>query len=121
MLGRRWRVPKPDTDVFVALDLIRHAGGVCVFAHPRATRRGRVVPDELIVELSIRGLAGLEADHEDHTPTERAAVRALADDLGILSTGSSDFHGTNKPTPIGANLTDPAVFEALYAAAHPRG
>jgi predicted metal-dependent phosphoesterase TrpH len=121
MLGHRWRVPKPDTDVFVALDLIRHAGGVAVFAHPRATRRGRVVPESLIVELSIRGLAGLEADHDDHSPQERAAVRALADDLGILATGSSDFHGANKPTPIGANLTDPEVYEALRAIAFPRG
>jgi len=121
MLGHRWRVPKPDTDVFIALDLIRHAGGVAVFAHPRATRRGRVVPDELIVELSIRGLAALEAEHEDHSPEQRAAVRALADDLGILATGSSDFHGANKPTPIGANLTDPAVYEALRAIAFPRG
>jgi predicted metal-dependent phosphoesterase TrpH len=121
MLGRRWRVPKPDTDVFVALDLIHHSGGVSVFAHPRATRRGRVVPESLIVEMSIRGLAGLEADHEDHSSQERAAVRALADDLGILATGSSDFHGTNKPTPIGANLTEEMVYEALRAAAHPRG
>jgi predicted metal-dependent phosphoesterase TrpH len=121
LLGRRWRVPKPDTDVFVALDLVRNAGGVSVFAHPRASRRGRVVPDWLIVEMSIRGLAGLEADHEDHSPEERAAVRALADDIGILATGSSDFHGANKPTPIGANLTDAAVFEALRAAAMWRG
>ncbi len=119
LLGRRWRVPKPDTDVFLALELIRHAGGVAVFAHPRATQRGRIVPDDLIVELSIRGLAALEADHEDHTPEQRAAVRALADDLGILVTGSSDFHGANKPTPIGANLTDPVVFEALRAIASP--
>jgi predicted metal-dependent phosphoesterase TrpH len=121
MLGRRWRVAKPDTDVFVALDLIHHCGGVSVFAHPRATRRGRVVPDSLIVEMSIRGLGGLEADHEDHSPQERQEVRALAEEVGILATGSSDFHGANKPTPIGANLTDPMVYEALRAAAHPRG
>jgi hypothetical protein len=44
-------------------------------------------------------------------------VRALADDLGLLSTGSSDFHGTNKTTPIGANLTAPEVFRALRCAA----
>jgi predicted metal-dependent phosphoesterase TrpH len=117
MLGRRWRVPKPDTDVFVGLDLVRAAGGVSVFAHPRATRRGRVVPDSVIVEMAARGLAGLEADHEDHSPEQRAAVRALADDLGLLATGSSDFHGANKSTPIGANLTRPEVFDLLRAAA----
>jgi predicted metal-dependent phosphoesterase TrpH len=117
MLGSRWRVPKPDIDVFAALDLVRSAGGVCVFAHPRASSRGRVVPDSLIGELAGRGLRGLEVDHDDHTPEQRQQVRALADELGLLATGSSDFHGTNKPTPIGANLTSPEVFEALRAAA----
>jgi 3',5'-nucleoside bisphosphate phosphatase len=116
MLGRRWRVPKPDIDVFTGLDLVRDAGGVPVFAHPRATSRGRVVPDSLIVELAGRGLRGLEVDHEDHSPEQRAQVRALADRLGLLATGSSDFHGANKPTPIGANLTDPEVFAALQRA-----
>ena len=28
-------------------------------------------------------------------------------------TGSSDFHGTNKPIAIGANLTDPAALDAI--------
>ena len=117
MLGRRWRVPKPDIDVFAALDLVRDAGGVSVFAHPRALSRGRIVPDSLIVEMAAHGLRGLEVDHEDHTPAQRIEVRALADQLGLLATGSSDFHGTNKPTPIGANLTAPGVYAALRAAA----
>jgi predicted metal-dependent phosphoesterase TrpH len=116
MLGEKWRLPKPDTDVFTALDLIRDAGGVSVFAHPRATKRGRVVPDSLIEEMAGRGLAGLEVDHEDHSPRERAEVRALAGELGLLVTGSSDFHGTNKPIAIGANLTAPDVFAALRTA-----
>ncbi|HEY7223515.1 MAG TPA: PHP domain-containing protein [Micromonosporaceae bacterium] len=119
MLGRRWRVPKPDIDVFVALALVREAGGASVFAHPRATRRGRVVPDSLIAEMAGRGLTGIEVDHEDHSAQQRAQTRALAIDLGLLPTGSSDFHGTNKTTPIGANLTAPEVFEALRAAARP--
>ncbi len=121
MLGKRWRVHKPDIDVFAALDLVRNAGGVSVFAHPRATARGRVVPDSLIAELAEHGLAGLEVDHEDHSPAQRAEVRALAASLDLLATGSSDFPGTNKPTPIGANLTSPEVFEALRAAASSPG
>jgi predicted metal-dependent phosphoesterase TrpH len=119
MLGRRWRVHKPDTDVFVGLDLIGGAGGVAVFAHPRATQRGRVVPDSLIIEMATRGLSGLEVEHEDHTPEQRAELRVLAADLGLLTTGSSDFHGANKSIPIGANLTSPEVLEALRAAVGP--
>jgi len=120
MLGHRWRVPKEDSDVFLALRLVLDAGGVPVFAHPRATRRGAVVPDSLIVEMAGLGLFGLEADHEDHTPEQREQVRALAGRLGLVVTGSSDFHGSNKTVQLGANLTDPAVFEQIVAAARPQ-
>ncbi|SCL55947.1 hypothetical protein GA0070606_2523 [Micromonospora citrea] len=112
-LGERYRLPKEDIDVFHAVRLVRAAGGVPVFAHPRATRRGRIVPDELIADLAAVGLAGLEADHEDHSPAERAHVRALADELGLLVTGSSDFHGTHKTVRLGAFTTDPSAYERI--------
>ncbi|WP_346539530.1 PHP domain-containing protein [Micromonospora sp. DPT] len=116
-LGERYRLPKEDLDVFRAVELIRAAGGVPVFAHPRATRRGRIVPDELIVELAAAGLAGLEADHEDHSPAEAAHVRGLAAELGLLVTGSSDFHGTHKTVRLGAHTTAPEAYERIVAAA----
>ncbi|MEU8296530.1 PHP domain-containing protein [Micromonospora sp. NPDC048909] len=116
-LGERYRLPKEDIDVFRAVRLVRSAGGVPVFAHPRATRRGRVVPDELIAELAAVGLAGLEADHEDHSPAERAHVRGLAAELGLLVTGSSDFHGTHKTVRLGAFTTDPEAYERIVAEA----
>lgn len=116
-LGARYFVPKLDLDVFDAVRLVRAAGGVPVFAHPRATRRGRVVPDDLIADLAEAGLFGLEADHEDHSPQERAHVRALADRLGLVFTGSSDFHGSHKSVRLGAFTTDPAAFDAIVSAA----
>ncbi|WIN00973.1 PHP domain-containing protein [Actinoplanes oblitus] len=116
-LGARYFVPKTDLDVFDAVAAVRAAGGVPVFAHPRATKRGRVVPDELIVELADAGLFGLEADHEDHSPAERAEIRSLADRLGLVVTGSSDFHGTHKTVQLGAFVTAPEVFEKIAAAA----
>jgi len=79
--------------------------------------RGRIVPDSLIVELAGAGLAGLEADHEDHTPQQRAQVHALADELGLLATGSSDFHGANKTVKLGAQTTAPEAYERIVAAA----
>ncbi|MCP3783377.1 PHP domain-containing protein [Micromonospora sp. A3M-1-15] len=112
-LGERYRLPKEDIDVFRAVALVRAAGGVPVFAHPRASRRGRIVPDELIVELAAAGLAGLEADHEDHSPAEREHVRALAADLGLLVTGSSDFHGTHKTVRLGAYTTGVEAYERI--------
>lgn len=115
-LGERYRVPKEDMDVFRAVRLIRRAGGVPIFAHPRASRRGRIVPDRLIVELARAGLVGLEADHPDHTPAERAHVRALATELGLLVTGSSDFHGANKTVRLGEFTTEPEDYQRIVAA-----
>jgi 3',5'-nucleoside bisphosphate phosphatase len=117
LLGQRWRVPKPDTEVFQALALVRAAGGVPVFAHPRATQRGRTVPDDLLADMARAGLVGVEVDHEDHSPSQRAQLRGLAADLGLVVTGSSDFHGTNKPVPLGANLTAPEALERLRSCA----
>ncbi|WP_285551314.1 PHP domain-containing protein [Actinoplanes regularis] len=116
-LGTRYFVPKSDLDVFDAVAAVRAAGGVVVFAHPRATKRGRVVPDELIAELAEAGLFGLEADHEDHSPAERAEIRELADRLGLVVTGSSDFHGTHKTVRLGAFQTAPEVYDKIAAAA----
>ena len=109
-------VAKVDTDVLHGIALVRAAGGVPVFAHGMASKRGRIVGDAAIEAMVEAGLLGLEVDHPDHSPEERAHLRALADRLGLLRTGSSDYHGSNKTTPIGACLTEPGQFEALLAA-----
>jgi predicted metal-dependent phosphoesterase TrpH len=109
-------VAKADTDVREGIALVRAAGGVPVFAHGLATRRGRVVGDDAIHAMVEAGLLGLEVDHPDHAPEERAHLRALADELGLIQTGSSDHHGTNKTTPIGACTTAPDQYERLLAA-----
>jgi 3',5'-nucleoside bisphosphate phosphatase len=109
-------VTKADTEVLEGIALVRAAGGVPVFAHGLATRRGRVVGDEVIAAMVGAGLLGLEVDHPDHDEEERAHLRGLAADLGLLATGSSDYHGTNKTTPIAACTTAPDQLEALLAA-----
>jgi hypothetical protein len=120
-LGRRYRVPKEDLDVFEALRLVLGAGGVPVFAHPRASVRGPIVPDALIVEMAGAGLFGLEADHTDHSPREQAEIHALADRLGLVTTGSSDYHGTNKTVRLGARTTAPEVLEKIVTAGRGSG
>jgi len=107
---------KADTDVLDGIRLVRAAGGVPVFAHGLATKRGRVVGDDAIAAMTAAGLLGLEVDHPDHTPDQRLYLRALADGLGLIRTGSSDFHGSNKTTPIAACTTEPDQYEALLAA-----
>ncbi|MEV0533143.1 PHP domain-containing protein [Kitasatospora sp. NPDC050463] len=115
--GGRADVRKHETDPAEAVRLVRAAGGVPVFAHPGAVKRGRTVSDQVIADLAAAGLAALEVDHTDHDEPTRARLRALAADLGLLTTGSSDYHGDRKTVRLGEHTTDPAVYEALLAQA----
>jgi hypothetical protein len=118
-LGSRGRyyVRRADTPVRRAVAMIAEAGGVTVLAHPWAYSRGPTVGEDVIAELAAAGLTGIEVDHPDHDPATRQRLRGLAAELGLLTTGSSDYHGANKPTPIGAETTDPEVYEQLVARA----
>ncbi|CAM5724408.1 Phosphatase OS=Streptomyces fumanus OX=67302 GN=GCM10018772_49500 PE=4 SV=1 [Streptomyces fumanus] len=70
--GGRAFVEKHETDPFDAIRMIKGAGGVAVFAHPAAAKRGRTVPESRIAEMAAAGLDGIEVDHMDHDPDTRA-------------------------------------------------
>jgi predicted metal-dependent phosphoesterase TrpH len=108
--GGRAFVEKHETDPFEAIRLVKAAGGVTVFAHPAASKRGRTVPEPTIAELAAAGLDGIEVDHMDHDEETRARLRGLAKELGLLTTGSSDYHGSRKTCVLGEYVTDPEVY-----------
>jgi predicted metal-dependent phosphoesterase TrpH len=111
--GTPYYVPHYAPDAVDAVRAIRAAGGVPVFAHPGAEQRGRVVPEERIEQLAAAGLAGLEVDHRDHDERTRARLRDVADVLGLLVTGASDYHGTGKANRLGENTTSPDVLAQI--------
>ncbi|WP_406219701.1 PHP domain-containing protein [Streptomyces canus] len=107
--GRAW-VEKHETDPFEAIRLVKGAGGVTVFAHPGASKRGHTVPESAIAEMAAAGLDGIEVDHMDHDEDTRVRLRGLAKELGLLTTGSSDYHGSRKTVALGEYTTDPEVY-----------
>ncbi|MPY98802.1 MAG: PHP domain-containing protein [Actinophytocola sp.] len=115
--GRGYYVPRSDTPVLRAIDMINDAGGVTVLAHPLAYSRGPTVSLATIAEMAAHGLTGIEVDHPNHDQPTREKLRALAAELDLLPTGSSDYHGTNKDIPLGAETTDPDVFADLVSRA----
>lgn len=80
-----------------AIDMVRRSGGLPVLAHPSQLRTENDAQlDRTVKDLADLGLAGLEVIHSDHNEAMVTKYTALADKYGLLKTGGSDFHGTNK-------------------------
>jgi predicted metal-dependent phosphoesterase TrpH len=112
---QQYYLPKQDTPVLDAVRMIRAAGGLPVFAHPFARRRGPVVDEDVVVAMADAGLVGIEVDHPDQGRDDRADATRLAERLGLIGLGSSDYHGSNKPTALGECTTAPEAYERLLA------
>src|SRR5919112_3575135 len=99
------------------IELVRGAGGVTVIAHPWGRGRERVLPPERLAALAVEHqLDGIEVDHQDHDRDARPRLRALVKRLGLLGTGSSDYHRTGKTDhDLGCNTTAPEVFAEISA------
>jgi predicted metal-dependent phosphoesterase TrpH len=108
-------------DPVAAVKLIRAAGGVAVFAHPYAIKRGKVVSEQVIRAMADAGLAGLEVDHRDQDRSDRERLRVIAEELDLLTTGSSDYHGTGRENRLGEHLTDPDVYAEIVSRASQAG
>ncbi|WP_405489202.1 PHP domain-containing protein [Streptomyces sp. NBC_00096] len=108
--GGRAYAEKHELDPFDAIRLVKAAGGVTVFAHPAAVKRGECVSENAIAALAAAGLDGIEVDHMDHDEATRARLRGLAGDVGLLTTGSSDYHGSRKTCRLGEYTTDPEIY-----------
>jgi predicted metal-dependent phosphoesterase TrpH len=103
-----------------AIALIRRAGGVAVIAHPFASHRGQILKAEDFSDLVAAGLNGIEVDHRDQNPDERAMLRSIAKELDLVVTGSSDYHGTGKLNSLAENHTHREQWEKLESQADAR-
>lgn len=103
-----------------AIKLIRAAGGVAVIAHPYSSMRDTKLTADNFIALKNAGLNGIEVDHRDHGIEERNNLRAIAKELDLVVTGSSDFHGTGKLNLIGENVTSPEHWQQLESQASQR-
>jgi predicted metal-dependent phosphoesterase TrpH len=112
--GGRAYVEKHALDPIDALGVIKKAGGVCVIAHPAMWRGQDSVPDALIERMAAAGMDGVEVDHPDQGPEQREHYRDLARRLGLIVTGSTDYHGERSPDVLpGDETTAPDQFAAL--------
>ena len=107
-------VPIVSPDARTVVRAVKHAGGVAIVAHPAATsRNNHILTDEHIADLAQAGLDGLEVFHRDNSPEQRKRLLGLAEDLHLLTTGGSDWHGAGKPNVMGEHVTDDATVEEI--------
>jgi 3',5'-nucleoside bisphosphate phosphatase len=116
--GRPGYVNRYAPSTYTMIELVIAAGGAPVIAHPWGRGSRRVLDVATVASLAEAGLVGLEVDHQDHGAGEREALRGMAGELGLVVTGSSDFHGEGKVDhDLGCNTTAPDELERLLAAA----
>jgi predicted metal-dependent phosphoesterase TrpH len=113
----RYFVDKSDTPLDDTVQLVAEAGGVSILAHGRARTRGRLLSLDHVRDLAGAGLHGLEVHHPDHSSDDARVLQELADELGLVVTGSSDYHGTNKAIRLGEFTTDADEFDTLVSKA----
>jgi predicted metal-dependent phosphoesterase TrpH len=111
-LGRPAFVPRSGASAESVVDIIHRARGLASLAHP-----GRTGIDARIEPLRDAGLDALEVFHTDHPPPLAERYLAIAERLGLLCTGGSDFHGDpSRPTQPGSTTLPQAHWERLAAA-----
>jgi predicted metal-dependent phosphoesterase TrpH len=95
--GRPAYVAKDQLKMREAIAMVHAAGGLAILAHPGpAGTRERIEP---LVGL---GLDGVEVKHPSHSPQDVARLRACVDQLGLIPSGGSDWHGAaDGPRTIG--------------------
>jgi predicted metal-dependent phosphoesterase TrpH len=76
-----------------AVDAIHEAGGVAIWAHPFWDI---AEPDEVLASIDrfqALGIDGVEAFYITHTREQTELLAARCAELGLLTTGSADYHG----------------------------
>ena len=95
--GRPGYVAKYRPEPHQALAMIIEAGGLPVLAHPLTLGLGEgAALTRLLFELKEQGLVGLEAYYSDHDPAQTKRFLSLAEKIGLIATGGSDFHGPDQ-------------------------
>jgi 3',5'-nucleoside bisphosphate phosphatase len=76
-----------------AVQTLRRYGAPAVMAHPSFTKSAETILPELVQA----GLAGMEVYYKNYDEETVANLAAMAQRLGILPLGGSDYHALNNP------------------------
>jgi len=84
---------RPET----AVRTILNAGGIPVIAHPFLINHGNPLVKKDIEKLKEAGLKGIEVYQSKHDEVNTLRYKKIAEELNLIKTGGSDYHGDNSP------------------------
>lgn len=104
--GKPGWVEKNTPPPKVCAEIIHRAGGLAFLAHLDRIHKGDADHSLTIAwrVLTQAGLDGLEARYATYSPQWEQTADSLAEELGLLRSGGSDFHGARKPNRLGTGL-----------------
>ena len=95
--GKPGYVEREEMTASEALRLSKESGGVTVIAHPLSLGLAGQSFSNALTELRDLGLSGMECVYGRYSPQQRHSLATLAQSLGLVVSGGSDYHGTYKP------------------------
>ncbi|PTX15719.1 hypothetical protein SAMN04488598_13210 [Halanaerobium congolense] len=95
--GGKAYVEKKNVLPAEAIEVILKAGGIPVIAHPHIINHGKALDKKEISRLKDVGLKGVEVYQTKHKQKVTKKYKKIAEELGLLITGGSDYHGENSP------------------------
>ncbi|RMF54319.1 PHP domain-containing protein [Candidatus Woesearchaeota archaeon] len=110
----RFNSPKYNLSVEEAVELMAKSGGKLFIAHPGSARKSltEITPDlnaqkKLIRELAGLGIKGIECYYPDHDEKAKSFYLSTAKELGLLTSGGSDWHGPDSPHSMMGSIKAP--------------
>ncbi|MGE4298783.1 MAG: PHP domain-containing protein [Desulfovibrionaceae bacterium] len=99
--------PKRVMTAARGIPLLKEEGATVILAHPFQLGMGTEELEDLVLQLKALGLDGIEAYYTEHSPSKTRRYLALANRMGLVVSGGSDFHGPAKPnTRLGTGKGD---------------
>ena len=93
-LDRGFYVPPKRPDAFEVIRFIKSIGAVAVLAHPFLNLNEKQLREFL---EQAEELDGMEVYYSKFTEDQTALAEKIAEEFGLVKSGGSDFHGSNKP------------------------
>lgn len=90
-------VPRETLNYEESMELITKAGGVPVLAHPLLYKMSDTNLENMMVKLRQKGLKAVEVYYSTHGNSDTQHIMAMANRVGLIYSGGSDFHGATKP------------------------